>query len=198
MVDAGTLGAIAAVAVPLLGFLYRVDRRAGKAVRLLTGEEEVEDDGVLPRLRDVEEQTERHESVLAREGALRADGGSEVTDDSEDDHDDAQALVTRLLALLGLQGMDAPTEDASERDGFLSYAGEIHASIAGGGAGVAAALLGRPELLGLVIAVALGVQGVGKLQGRHVGHELRREPWYGIGAALIGYLAAGGSAALGL
>lgn len=117
---------------------------------------------------------------------------------SDSDSSRSRALVARLVAFLGLQGMDAPTEDASERDGFLSYAGEFHASLVGLGAGVAAALLGRPELLGLVILVALGVEGVGRFQGRHVGHELRREPWYGIGAALISYLAAGGYAVLGL
>lgn len=110
----------------------------------------------------------------------------------EGDEKGAESLVVRLLTLLGLQGMDAPTEDASERDGFLSYAGEVHASLAGLGGGVAAALLGRPELLALVIAVALGVEGASRFKGRHVAHELRREPWYGIGAALLGYVGAGG------
>lgn len=79
--SAELLGLLVALGVPLVGFLYRVDRRAGKAVRLLTGEEEVEGDGVLPRLRDVEEKTDRHESVLRREGALRTDGGPEVDDE---------------------------------------------------------------------------------------------------------------------
>lgn len=81
MVSAGVLGALAgfagalvALGIPLLGFLYRVDRRAGKAVRLLTGDDEVEGDGVIPRLRTVEEQTDRHEQVLEEEQLL-TDGG---------------------------------------------------------------------------------------------------------------------------
>ena len=79
MVDAGLLGALAAVAVPLLGFLYRVDRRAGKAVRLLTGEEEVEGDGVIPRLTDFERRTDTHERALRNEEALPlTDGGQEA------------------------------------------------------------------------------------------------------------------------
>ncbi len=75
--DAATVGAVAAFAVPLLGFLYRVDRRAGKAVRLLTGEEEVEGDGVIPRLREVEEQADANTDALEREGIDVAvtDGG---------------------------------------------------------------------------------------------------------------------------
>jgi len=105
--------------------------------------------------------------------------------------------IERVVALLkGLGLSDAPTEEQSERDGFMSYAGEVHATVAGGGAGIAAALLGRPELLGVVIMVALGVQGSKKLKGRGVTHELRREPWYAIGAAVIGYVLAGAPALL--
>jgi len=117
---------------------------------------------------------------------------------SDTDSDGSRALVARLLALLGLTGMDAPTEEDSERDGFLSYAGEVHSVVAGGGAGIAAALLGRPELLGVVIAVALGVEGANQFRGKGVVNELRREPWYGIGAAVISYVLAGGYTALGL
>lgn len=54
----GFFGALITLGVPLAAFLYRIDRRARKAVRLLTGSEEVEQDGVLPRLRRVEAITE--------------------------------------------------------------------------------------------------------------------------------------------
>jgi hypothetical protein len=75
----GFLGAIVTMGVPLAAFLYRVDRHAMKAVRLLTGEEEIEDDGVLPRLDDVEDQTTRHERVLQEEDMLPlTDGGPDV------------------------------------------------------------------------------------------------------------------------
>ena len=66
MVSPGLLGALVGFAsamltlgIPLAGYLYRIDRRAGKAVRLLTGADEVEDDGVLSRLRSVEARTNR-------------------------------------------------------------------------------------------------------------------------------------------
>jgi len=103
-----------------------------------------------------------------------------------------QELLRRMLVAIGLSGMDAPTEADSERDGFLSYAGEVHAFVSAGGAGIAAALLGRPELVGLTIAVALGVKGADRFNGRFVSHEIRREPWYAIGAAVISYVLASG------
>lgn len=71
MVSPGVLGAIAGFATalvtlgaPMVAYLYRIDRRAGKAVRLLTGAEEIEDDGVLSRLRSVEERTEQLDNKL--------------------------------------------------------------------------------------------------------------------------------------
>lgn len=76
---AGFFGALVALGVPLVAFLYRVDKRAGKAVRLLTGDDEIEGDGVIPRLRDVEETTETVEMALEESEHididLAADGG---------------------------------------------------------------------------------------------------------------------------
>ncbi|PSP80181.1 hypothetical protein BRC81_03035 [Halobacteriales archaeon QS_1_68_20] len=98
-------------------------------------------------------------------------------------------MLNRLLERF--RGADAPTEDDSDRDGVFSYAGEYHAAVIGLGAGFAAAILARPEIAGAVIAVALGTptanKVVGKLRGRGVVRELRREPWYGVGATLVGY-----------
>lgn len=78
----GFLGALVTIAPTVGLWAYRASKRGGKACRLLTGEEEFEGDGVIPRLRRVEETTDRHERALANEGVLRADGGPEVDDES--------------------------------------------------------------------------------------------------------------------
>lgn len=78
---AGFFGALIALGVPMAAFLYRVDQHARTAVRLLTGEDEMEDDGVIPRLSHVEDQARRHERALRREDALPlTDGGPEQDD----------------------------------------------------------------------------------------------------------------------
>lgn len=82
-----------------------------------------------------------------------------------------------------MTGMDAPTEADSQRDGVLSYALEWHALIMGLGAGLASGLAQRPELLVLVVGVALGIKAAPTKKLR----QLKREPWYAIGGTLIGY-----------
>ncbi|MEZ3115401.1 hypothetical protein RYH80_05650 [Halobaculum sp. MBLA0147] len=62
---AGFLGALVTIAIPVAKALLDTRRDAHKAVRLLTGEEEVEGDGVIPRLRRVERRTEEHRTALA-------------------------------------------------------------------------------------------------------------------------------------
>lgn len=94
-----------------------------------------------------------------------------------------------------LKRRSAGTEDAHDYDGVLSYAGEWHALIIGLAAGFTAAVTGQPIVLAGVFSVALGISGVDvgvKFDGRHVAHELRREPWYGIGGGLISYVVMGG------
>jgi len=88
----------------------------------------------------------------------------------------------------------APNEDASEYNGFLSYAGEWHALVIGLSTGFTAAVLARPVLLAGLFGVALGIKGIQrvKFRGRGVVHELRREPWYACGGGLLAYVAAGG------
>lgn len=90
-------------------------------------------------------------------------------------------------------GMDAPTESNSERNGFLSYAGEWHALAVGVAIGAWAAYAGRPELVALVAGVAVLGRGAERLNrfvgGRFALHELKREPWYSFGGAVIGFAA---------
>ena len=89
----------------------------------------------------------------------------------------------------------APNEDAHEYDGFLSYAGEWHALIIGLGTGFTAAVLGQPAVLAALFVVALGISGVDvgkKFKGKGVAHELKREPWYGVGGGLVAYVSMGG------
>lgn len=94
-----------------------------------------------------------------------------------------------------LKRRSAGTEDATEYDGFLSYAGEWHALIIGLSTGFSAAVLGQPVLLAGLFVVALGISGADlgiKFEGRGVTHELRREPWYACGGGLVAYVGMGG------
>jgi len=97
---------------------------------------------------------------------------------------------------------DGPTEESTERDGLLSYAGEWHALLVGAGAGLAAAVTGTWVLVGVVATAALGlevsrVMGTTPKAGKALG-EVRREPWYALGGVLLGtgagLLATGGAA----
>lgn len=60
----GFIGAILTLGIPLGKVLADTRRDARQAVRLLTGEEEIEGDGVLPRLRDVELRSVEHRLAL--------------------------------------------------------------------------------------------------------------------------------------
>lgn len=99
-----------------------------------------------------------------------------------------------------MTGPDAPTERASERDGFLSYASEWHSLTIGAGAGLIGGLtFGTPmQAVGLtamlaVVAVALGLKAAEKLRSS-VTAEVKKEPWYAlagvIGLFLLGRLIA--------
>lgn len=83
----GFIGALLTIGVPLVGFIYRTNNHATRAVRLLTGAEEIEGDGVIPRLRDVEERSTVNRVALADSdieipadaaGRYVADGGKKA------------------------------------------------------------------------------------------------------------------------
>lgn len=65
---AGFFGAMITLGIPLSKFAIETRNEAHKAVRLLTGEDETEGDGVIPRLRQLEHETKQHREVLVREG----------------------------------------------------------------------------------------------------------------------------------
>jgi len=79
-------------------------------------------------------------------------------------------------------GASRSHERFSDRGGLLSYATEWHALIIGLGAALG---LGIPGL-GAVAATALGLKGMKWISTRKAVQELTKEPWYGIGGALIG------------
>ena len=83
-----------------------------------------------------------------------------------------------------LAGADAASESGSERDGLLSYATEWHAAIIGL---FTALSLGLPGLA-LIVVTALGLKRWKQISNRKAVKELRKEPWYGIGAGGVGYL----------
>jgi hypothetical protein len=84
-----------------------------------------------------------------------------------------------------LRGLDAPSEEQSDRDGVLSYAVEWHALTVGLAAGLGAGVSGRWELAGMVIAITLGVRAAPENVPR-LG-QLKREPWYALGGVVVGY-----------
>lgn len=72
---------------------------------------------------------------------------------------------------------DAPTEAESERDGFVSYAGEVHAMSIGLFGGFATAYAGDVELVAAFVAIVFGGQ---KLGSSHL-RDARREAAYTAG-----------------
>jgi hypothetical protein len=61
----GFFGALVTLGIPIGAFALRLDRQTRRVERLLTGHEDVEDDGVLPRLREVEGDVQTVETALA-------------------------------------------------------------------------------------------------------------------------------------
>lgn len=90
-----------------------------------------------------------------------------------------------LLQLVKTAG--AASEDDTERDGFLSYAGETHALGTGLGVGFVAMATGRTRLLGLLlVAVLYGRQGKTALSPRLFRQLVEELPYFAVGLALGG------------
>ena len=80
----------------------------------------------------------------------------------------------------------APSESATERDGFLSYAAETHAAGAGLGVGFTIAASGELRWFGLVYqAVILGNRGDRLFEGRLLS-DIQGEKYYFLGGLVAG------------
>jgi hypothetical protein len=106
-----------------------------------------------------------------------------------------------------LWALSRKRERQTDRDGFLSYAGEFHALTLGLAYGLFAGYQGQPAIAVGVIGVALGLKPgayLGKIAKdatlKRLGKtaekasllgELRREPWYSSGGVLLAYTAGG-------
>ena len=77
---------------------------------------------------------------------------------------------------------DSSDESETDRDGFLSTRGEIHASVIGLAVGIVVVATGSWKLAALFVFVALGMK-LGSLRSKGL-LEIRREPWYALGAFL--------------
>ena len=88
------------------------------------------------------------------------------------------------LVMSFIFGATRSQERFSDRDGLLSYATEWHAAIIGL---FTALSLGLPGLA-LIVVTALGLKRWKQISNRKAVKELRKEPWYGIGAGGVGYL----------
>lgn len=88
-------------------------------------------------------------------------------------------------------GMDAPRESDTKRDGFLSYAGEVHALTLGLAVGLASVITGTYLIAAAFILTSVGYKTANKLTGGRgvltdtVVGEIRKEPWYAVGGVLI-------------
>lgn len=96
------------------------------------------------------------------------------------------------------------TEAQTDRDGFLSYAGEFHALAIGLGIGMYAAISKDPELVKAMLAISLGLGGSSEAKrrvrnaldkagveekGESAIGEVVREPWYAAGGVMIAFIA---------
>jgi len=69
----GFFGALVALGIPLLGFLLRLYSDVQKVLGIVTGRDEVDGDGVLARLREVEERLARVEVSVAESPSVDYD-----------------------------------------------------------------------------------------------------------------------------
>jgi|GEM_PF-5224784 len=66
----GFFGALVMLGVPLLGFLLRLHSNVQKVLALVEGREAVDGDGVLDRLREVEERLRHVEAAVGRAAGI--------------------------------------------------------------------------------------------------------------------------------
>jgi len=62
---AGFFSALVVLGIPLLGFLLRLNNRVNTVLAIVTGRDEVDGDGMLARLREIEERIARVEVAVA-------------------------------------------------------------------------------------------------------------------------------------
>lgn len=99
-----------------------------------------------------------------------------------------RALLKGLLEAVRAAG--APSEDDTDRDGFLSYKSETH-SVAYGlglGAGIAFKLLGVPWVLELIVLSLGGVTAKRRFGDERVWREILDEPQYFGPSIVTGFL----------
>lgn len=86
-----------------------------------------------------------------------------------------------------IQDAGAVRESQSDRDGFLSYKSESHATGMGIAAGWFMATTGDTQLLSIVYAAAVYGHTQGETGQRlHVLKDIKREPHYALGGAVTG------------
>jgi hypothetical protein len=64
---AGFLAALATIGVPLLKILYETRRKSERCVRLLEGDDEIDGDGLIPRVRSVERAVRENAKTVGNE-----------------------------------------------------------------------------------------------------------------------------------
>lgn len=82
--------------------------------------------------------------------------------------------------------IDDSDADGDSRTGFLSTYTEFHVSILGFAAGVGLSQVSTEAFIGLIAAV-VGIKGANKYADL-ITEEVRDEPWYFIGFALLGFV----------
>lgn len=175
ILTAATATTSAAAAVATLRAVYRT-RRA------VFGEAAVDhDNGLVGAVVEHEERLDDHEAVLISMGEYPITDGGERPEDG-----------TEPSTVASVELPDGATEADTERDGFLLYAGEWHALVLGGGAGLAAGATGNWQLAVVVASAAFGVGAAVRSKGTvenpslpAIG-EVKQEPWYACAGLLVG------------
>ncbi|WP_254768220.1 hypothetical protein [Salinilacihabitans rarus] len=104
-----------------------------------------------------------------------------MTDDS-----DPPTILSRLVRFVREAG--APSEDDTDRDGFLSYHAESHAAGVGLGVGIAASATGDLQYAGAILAMAFGLNRGPTLSNAKITEDVRQEPHYALGGLGLGLL----------
>lgn len=174
LLTAGAATTAAGAAVATLRSVYRTERA-------VFGDFSDFDNGLVGAVTEHEERLDEHETVLVAMGEFP------ITDGGERPEDGTEPTTVR-----GIELPDGKEEADTERSGVLSYAGEWHALLLGGGAGLAAGATGQWQLAVVVASAAFGVGAA--VQSDHTVEdpslpaigEVQREPWYACAGLLVG------------
>lgn len=100
------------------------------------------------------------------------------------DDEDFPTVLSKLLRVLKQAG--APSEESTDRDGFLSHHAETHAVGVGIGVGAAAMTIGEMRYVAALLAIAFGANRGPKISSPRIVQDIKQEPHYALGGLAVG------------